>query len=186
MIKNILLSALAGLAMLCVAATPRSEQTNLKHRPYLADTTKRMNAVSLKKGDKVPDIVFKDTAGKEVKLSQFKGKYVYIDVWASWCYPCRQEYPKLAALRDRMKDKNIVFVGISCDEKNMRWRSSMYIEKWTGIQWIITNEQFMSLFVIASVPRYILLDKKGVVVNPKMTRPSDPETEKALNALKNI
>ena len=69
----------------------------------------------LKKGDLCPEFVFRDTEGKGVSLEQFKRKYVVIDVWASWCQPCKQEFPHLKELEEKYKDKNIVFVSISSD-----------------------------------------------------------------------
>lgn len=81
---------------------------------------KQADTTALKKGDKCPEFVFKDAQGKDHRLSELKGKYVFIDVWASWCYPCRKEYPYLQELEEKMEGKNIVFVGISCD--HVEWR----------------------------------------------------------------
>lgn len=154
------------------------------------EKTARMKADStgLKAGDKFPDITFLDTEGKEVKMENFKGKYIYIDVWASWCYPCRKEYPALKALRDRLKDKSIVFVGVSCDTQDMRWKGSLRDEKMDGVQWILKkgDRSFMSAFRVAMVPRYILVDKKGKIIDPNIGRPSNPKTEETINALKHI
>jgi len=150
------------------------------------EAIKTPDTAGLKAGQQCPDISFKDVNGKEMKLSQFKGKYVYIDIWASWCYPCRKEYPVLKAMTERMSDKNIVFVGISCDERDFRWKAAMGFEKMTGIQWIINDQKFMKAFQVGTVPRYILLNKEGVIIDPRMSRPSDEKTEKALNTLKNI
>ena len=74
----------------------------------------------LKKGDACPKFIFKDMDGKEVSLEQFKGKYVVIDVWASWCQPCKQEFPNLKKLEEKYKDKNVVFVSISSDAQERR------------------------------------------------------------------
>lgn len=135
--------------------------------------------------DKFPDITFLDTEGKEVRIKDFKGKYIYIDVWASWCYPCRREYPALKALRERLKDKAIVFVGISCDAGEIRWKGALRDEKMDGIQWILKkgDRSFMSFFKIATIPRYILVDRKGKIINPDIERPSNPKTEESLKAL---
>ena len=63
------------------------------------------DTAELKVGDRVPNFVFRDTANREVSLKQFRGKYVVIDVWASWCYPCKQEFPTLTKLAERYKEK---------------------------------------------------------------------------------
>lgn len=146
----------------------------------MKDTTK------LKSGQKCPDFVFRDSAGKDVALSQFKGKYVYIDVWASWCYPCRKEYPIFKQLRERMKGKNIEFVGISLDTQAFRWKGALQNYQMNGQQWIVRDTVFMTAFDIPTIPRYILLDQEGKILNSNMSRPSKPETENILYKLKNI
>lgn len=146
---------------------------------------KQVDTAELKKGDKCPEFVFKDAGKKEHTLREFKGKYVYIDVWASWCYPCRKEYPYLQELQKKMKGRNIVFVGISCDDAEWRWTGAVRMmegEQW----WIAGREVFMKAFKVSRIPRFILLDRKGRVLKLEMTRPSDANTEKYLMGLKGI
>ena len=146
-----------------------------------ADTT------VLKVGDRCPEFVFKDAEGKEHTLAEFKGKYVFIDVWASWCYPCRKEYPHLVELEKKMEGKNIVFVGISCDHIEWRWTGALEMGKMGGVQWWIAgDEAFLKAFQADRIPRFILIDPKGRVKRLEMTRPSNPETEKNLKRLKGI
>ncbi len=75
----------------------------------------------LKEGDQAPTFKYLDINGKEVSLSDLKGKYVYIDVWATWCGPCRYELPHLKELEKKMHGKKIVFVSISCDKDKAAW-----------------------------------------------------------------
>lgn len=171
--------------LLCLLAFSFGVSRSIEPPAYMHRMTVRSDAAGLKKGEKCPDFVFKDTAGRDVKLSQFKGKYIYIDVWASWCYPCRKEYPELVAMRDRMKDKNIVFVGISTDTKEYRWKGTLQNLKMEGVHWMLKDTGFTKSFNIPSIPRYILIDTKGIIINPAMSGPSDPETERTLNNLKN-
>lgn len=186
MIKTSFIIAAAFLSWFALPLKKESHSTNSSALNAKGKIQQATDSAGLKAGEKFPDLVFKDTAGKDVKVSDLKGKYIYIDIWASWCYPCRKEYPVLAALRDRMKNKKIAFVGISCDTRDFRWKGAMGFEKMSGTQWIIKDEAFMAAFHVATVPRYILLDKKGTIINPNMSRPSKPETEIALNALKGI
>lgn len=142
----------------------------------------------LKAGDKVPDIVFRDTTGhtgNDMKLSDLKGKYVLIDVWASWCYPCRLQQPHLVALEEKMKNKAITFVRISIDTQEWRWKGPE-LNKIGGIQWMVRDRTFEKAFGINTIPRFILLDKKGKVVSLNMPMPSHPELEQELNKLKGI
>ena len=73
--------------------------------PLLAAAGGRADTVRLREGDRCPDFVFRDTADNAMTLRQFRGKYVVIDVWASWCYPCKKEYPALRALAEKYRDK---------------------------------------------------------------------------------
>ena len=131
----------------------------------------------LKEGDQAPTFKYLDINGKEVSLSDLEGKYVYIDVWATWCGPCQYELPHLKELEKKMHGKKIVFVSISCDKE----------QGLGGVQLHNGGDrEFMTAFGIRGIPRFILLDKKGKIVNPNMTRPSNPETEKTLKALKGI
>ena len=153
----------------------------------VAEAGNRADTTELKKGDKSQEFVFKGAEGKEHTLREFRGKYVYIDVWASWCYPCRKEYPYFRELKEKFKGKNIEFVGISSDHVIWRWQGSLQNEKMDGHQWWIAgDESSMIAFRCAYIPRFILLDRKGRVLELKMTRPSDPETEKKLRKLKGI
>ncbi|WP_018338878.1 TlpA family protein disulfide reductase [Butyricimonas synergistica] len=151
----------------------------------VAEAGNRADTTELKKGDKCPEFVFKDAGKKDHTLREFKGKYVFIDVWASWCYPCRKEYPYLQELEKKMKGRNIVFVGISCDDAEWRWTGAVGMME--GVQWWIAGrEAFMKAFKVDRIPRFILLDRKGRVLKLEMTRPSDANTEKYLMGLKGI
>ena len=133
----------------------------------------------LKEGDQAPTFKYLDINGKEVSLSDLKGKYVYIDVW--------YELPHLKELEKKMHGKKIVFVSISCDKDKAAWEKMVKEQGLGGVQLHNGGDrEFMTAFGIRGIPRFILLDKEGKIVNPNMTRPSNPETEKTLKALKGI
>ena len=79
----------------------------------------------LKEGDQAPTFKYLDINGKEVSLSDLKGKYVYIDIWATWCGPCTGELPHLKELEKKMHGKKIVFVSISCDKDKAAWEPKL-------------------------------------------------------------
>ena len=142
----------------------------------------------LEKGDPMPELKFTDINGKEMTLSSLKGKYVYIDVWATWCGPCRGEIPALKKLEQSLEGKEIAFVSISADANRVNWEKMVKEEELKGIQLYAggAKQAFSKFFYITGIPRFILLDKQGKILNIDMTRPSNPETEKTLRALEGI
>ena len=119
-----------------------------------------------------------------MNLSDFLGNYVYIDVWATWCGPCCQELPKFHELKNQFKDKAIQFVSISIDADEKAWRNKVENDKLDGIQLRVTNkDSFRTDYKITLIPRFILIDKEGKIIDSKMTRPSDPQTSEKLSSL---
>ena len=138
-------------------------------------------------GQPSPSFTYKDINGKEVHLSDFVGKYVYIDNWATWCGPCRREQPMLKKLEERFAGKNICFVSVSCDQDKSAWEKVVKEEKLEGIQlYAGAFDPFMDAYMITAIPHFILIDREGKVINAKMSRPSDPETVKFLDALEGL
>ena len=94
---------------------------------------------------------------------------------------------KQGIMEKKMHGKKIVFVSISCDKDKAAWEKMVKEQGLGGVQLHNGGDrEFMTAFGIRGIPRFILLDKEGKIVNPNMTRPSNPETEKTLKALKGI
>lgn len=142
------------------------------------------------KGMDMTHYVFRDTAQNEVSFKQFEGRYILVDLWASWCYPCRQEFPAFDALSNDWKDKNIAFVQLSIDADERRWGfglSDLAVRKPTALQWYVNNNlDFLTDLQVFSVPRYLLIDPKGKLYDPDLRRPTDPELIRILQKLKGI
>ncbi len=124
--------------------------------------------------------------GKPVYLSDFAGKVVYIDFWASWCGPCRKQFPYSKILHAELEDrlgkkgmKDIVLLYVSIDKTDGAWRKAIDAHQLKGLmthspaQW---KDGAGAFFKISSIPRYMVIDKTGEVVNPNAPRPSSPET----------
>lgn len=138
-------------------------------------------------GKPSPDFVGKDIDGNEHSLAEYKGKYIYIDMWATWCGPCQQELPELAKLEERFKDKNITFIGLSIDHKKEAWEEKVKSGTLPGVQLHIgPASSFKRAYNIEGIPRFILLAPDGTIINNNMTRPSAPETEEYLASLEGI
>jgi thiol-disulfide isomerase/thioredoxin len=137
-------------------------------------------------GTAAPDFTYTAVDGKSITLSKLRGKYVYIDIWATYCVPCKEQIPFLAKLEEDYKDKNIRFVSISVDKQAqaVAWRRYVTDNKLTGYQ-VMADKDFKSDFIekfnIASIPRFILIDPDGNVVDSDGKRPSDPAVKKQLD-----
>lgn len=140
-------------------------------------------AEDVKVGDVSPGFSYQDINGKTVSLSDLKGKPVYIDIWATWCPPCRAELPYLKKLEEKYGE-SIHFVSISCDMDKAKWESMVKEQKLGGIQLHFGNDQgLMQAYAVTGIPRFILLDAEGKVLSPDMTRPSDEDTAKRFDQL---
>lgn len=135
----------------------------------------------LREGRPSPEFNFPDINGKNVSLADLRGKYVYIDCWATWCVPCRGELPHLQKLEETFKGMNIAFVSISCDRDKAKWEKMVKDQNMGGIQlWGNETNEFMEKYRVQSIPRFIFIGPDGRIINPDMTRPSDPKTIEAL------
>lgn len=130
------------------------------------------------------DIVMTDTTGKEVLLSSFRGKNIYLDCWATWCGPCIEESPAFAALEQKYRDKDIVFIQLSTDNSRKSWLSYLKHKQPTVIQYnSVDNEGLRNKWQVKYIPRFILIDKNFTIVNAFALRPSEPGIEACLDEL---
>jgi thiol-disulfide isomerase/thioredoxin len=125
---------------------------------------------------------------KTTKLSDFKGKYVYIDVWATWCGPCRAEIPALQKIAKKYRGKNIEFVSISIDtdKDKEKWKTFVKEKKLSGVQLFADknwNSDFVKAFGISAIPRFILIDPTGKVVKADAARPSSLKLQEDIDKL---
>jgi thiol-disulfide isomerase/thioredoxin len=135
-----------------------------------------------------PNFVYENHKGGKTSLESMKGKYVYIDVWATWCGPCRAEIPFLKELEKSYHGKNIEFVSVSVDvEKDYeKWKTFVTEKALGGTQLYADknwNSDFIKAFGINSIPRFILIDPKGVVIDADAARPSNPKLKTQLDGL---
>lgn len=131
------------------------------------DVVEEPNMTTLKVGQTAPDFTLPDQSGKSVSLSSFKGKYVLVDFWASWCQPCRRENPNVVAAYNKFKGKNFTIVGVSLDKSKEAWDKAVEAD---GLTWThVSDLQFwdskvVPLYGISSIPTNMLLDPQGKVV----------------------
>ena len=156
--------------------------------PYYRDyvQTAFKNVVTYVPGKPAPSFSFQDVSGKTVTLADLKGKYVYIDVWATWCGPCKAEIPYLAKIEEQLHGRKIHFVSISVDKMTSydAWKSYVLDNKLKGIQLIADNNiesAFIKSFGISYIPRFLLIDPEGNIKDSNAKRPSDPALLKELS-----
>ena len=162
--------------------------TYVKDEAMKADYAAKYEKWDLAKpGKPSPDFVAEDINGVSMSLKDFKGKYVYIDMWATWCNPCKREFPYLKSLEEKFKDANIVFLGLSTDKDKSKWAEMVQSGVLSGVQlYLGPQSKFQQSYNITGIPRFILLDKDGIIINNDMTRPSAEGTAAALEALEGI
>ncbi len=140
------------------------------------------------KGTDAFDIAGVDAQGKEHKLSDYKGTVVYVDVWATWCGPCKAQIPALKELEKKFHNQPITFLSISVDKPGdkSKWIDFVKKENLGGVQ-IIADKAFESEFAkayeINAIPRFMLFDKEGKVITIDAPRPSEEKTEALLRQM---
>ena len=161
---------------------PQMVTASQKNR--FSEIKKRLSG--LQPGDAAYPFSYADKDGEFHSLADFKGKYVFVDVWATWCGPCKREIPFLKKLEQEMKEKNIAFVGISIDNSNDydKWETMVKNGDVDGIQLFSNNDhKFTEAYDIKSIPRFMLFDPEGKVVNINMPYPSTGELKDLLNSI---
>ncbi len=159
----------------------------VKNRDYIrAFLEEVVKMDGLKPGNIAPAFSYIDVKGELVTLDKLKGKVVYINVWASWCGPCKIEIPYLKKLEEDFHNKNIAFVSISLDQNKEDWIKMIQEKDLHGYQLFADNAWRSSIvqdYVIRAIPRFILIDKSGKIVNVNAPRPSDSTIKKVLEDL---
>ena len=139
-------------------------------------------------GTQAASFDYENHKGGKTKLEDLRGKYVYIDVWATWCGPCRAEIPHLKKVEEKYHGKNIEFVSISVDvdKDHEKWQKFVTDKELGGIQLFADknwNSDFIKAFGINSIPRFILIDPTGKVVKSDAPRPSSAALVELLDSL---
>ena len=118
-------------------------------------------------GAPAPEIIMNDPEGKAVSLSSFKGKYVLIDFWASWCGPCRRENPSVIEAYNQFRDQNFTILGVSLDKEKQPWLKAIMDDQlsWTQVSDLgYWNNKAALLYAVQSIPHNFLIDPSGKII----------------------
>jgi len=130
---------------------------------------------AVKVGQVAPDFTLPDPSGKMISLSSFRGKYVLVDFWASWCGPCRQENPNVVKAYQQFKGKNFTILGVSLDKTKDKWQEAI---KADGLAWNhVSDLKFwdsavVPLYGLNAIPTNFLLDPQGKVIASNLRGPA--------------
>ena len=138
-------------------------------RQILGGIRSTRKRATLLPGHEFPDLVLADTINNSVRISDLKGNIVFIDIWASWCSPCRKQIPELIKLYEKYKAKGLIVIPISMDDNKQSWLKAI---KHDSIPWKhycdLTNYDNNTLYIdwgIDSIPYNFLIDKDGRLID---------------------
>jgi peroxiredoxin len=148
---------------------------DFKDNPAVQTFIKQMQAAKpVSVGHKAPDFTMQSIDGKAVKLADYKGKYVMLDFWASWCGPCRKENPNVVKQYNLYKEKGFNILGISLDTDKKDWKGAINAD---GLKWTHVSElqrfdgPTERLYRIEAIPSNFIIDPQGVIVAKNIAGP---------------
>ena len=123
-------------------------------------------------GTLAPDFILPDVFGNSVKLSSFRGKYVLLDFWASWCLPCRRENPNLVSVYNKYSDKNFTIISVSIDVNKQDWLQAIKKDNmtWTNVSDLKGSNKSLvqGMYVASGIPDNYLIDPNGKIVAKRL------------------
>lgn len=149
--------------------------------PYTGILNTAVEALKkLAPGNPAPAFTLPDRDGKPFSLSDFKGKVVYMDIWATWCGPCIGEFPAMDKLIGKMEGKDVVFLGVSVDPDAEKWKAFLANREARGIH-LHSPGNFDSViarqYQVHGIPHYVLIDREGRIASANAPRPGGVQKE---------
>lgn len=136
------------------------------------------SAKQLKSARNFLDFYLFDSKNKLFYLKDFKGKYTFVNFWASWCVPCIKNIPEFEKFKELYKDQKINFVSISIDKSQENWQNSLVLNKLTGINLIDPEGILKSFYKIQGIPFYVIIDPDGNLAHLNVSKPGSSQLNK--------
>jgi len=136
----------------------------------------RIEMATFSPGRPAFDFTYPNVNGDSISLSDFVGSLVYVDVWATWCGPCKREIPHLLELEKEYHGKNIIFLSVSVDEEKDydTWKNMLVEKEMGGVQLFASGwSKIAKDYKINGIPRFMLFDSNGNIINVRAPRPSN-------------
>ena len=156
----------------------------IKNKGYQQKLTEQITQLeNLQRGRKAHNFLAEALNGNDYTLANLANRYVVVDVWATWCGPCKRESPYFDQLAEQYTHTNVAFVSVSVDEDKNAWKMDAPSKSKRVLQLWAKNatEDFMKKYAVATIPRFMLIDARGNIINAAMPLPSSPEFEQVLH-----
>jgi thiol-disulfide isomerase/thioredoxin len=158
----------------------------IKDTAYLNEIEPKYKMLKkIERGAVSPSFSLNDINGELVSLEDLKGQIVYIDIWSTTCLPCMAEIPYLKELQGVFKNEEIKFVSINVIDSLEHWEKTVKEKQLGGILLHVPGRKnsFLTDYLVRGIPRFILLDKDGKIIDSSAKRPSDPKLKEQLDKL---
>ena len=157
---------------------------SLENKDFSDELNFKVNQVKkLLPGEPAIDLELTDVDGKVFNLSDFKGKVLYIDLWATWCGPCIKESPAFEALATEYNEDEIVFLPISTDSNQKDWLGYLESNKKNLVQYYTSDINLVEGWDLKYIPRFLLIDKDFNIADAFAPRPSSEGINEVLNSI---
>ncbi len=170
----------AGLVLSVVTGSPDEDENRIMAAEKKVDKDESVETTK----PPAPEFRLKDTSGKEVKLSDFKGEIVVVNFWATWCGPCLMEIPSLVKLREQYHDKGVEIVAISLNQNSPKQLARFARDFNINYPVVIGTEDVVEAFgPVNAIPTTIIIDREGQVYSRHTGLISFDEAERSIQPL---